>query len=46
LQKTGTLHEFYNPFTGEPIMNPDFFNWNMLAVVMADEEYGKTSVGS
>jgi putative isomerase len=40
LKKTGTLHEFYNPFTGEPIMNPNFFNWNMLSVVMAEEAGG------
>ena len=37
LEKTGTLHEFYNPFTGEPIMNPGFLNWNMLALTMASE---------
>ena len=37
LEKTGTLHEFYNPLTGEPIMNPGFLNWNMLALTMAAE---------
>ncbi|UZQ86593.1 FGGY family carbohydrate kinase [Thermoclostridium stercorarium] len=29
-KKTGTLHEYYNPETGQPIMNPGFLNWNML----------------
>ena len=37
LQKTGELHEYYNPFTGEPIMNAGFVNWNMLALNMVDE---------
>jgi putative isomerase len=46
LQKTGTLYEFYNPFTGETILNPDFLNWNLFAVVMADEKFGSVSVDS
>ncbi|WP_168122571.1 trehalase family glycosidase [Paenibacillus sp. HB172176] len=29
--RTGTLHEYYHPDTGEGIMNPDFLNWNLLA---------------
>jgi putative isomerase len=37
LARTGTLHEYYDPETGAPIMNPGFLNWNMLAVSMADE---------
>jgi putative isomerase len=41
LEKTGTLHEYYNPFTGEPVMNGDFVNWNVLALNMADELRGK-----
>lgn len=44
LRKTGTLHEFYNPKTGEPIYNPDFINWNILALNMADELDGKPSI--
>lgn len=44
LRKTGTLHEFYNPETGEPIYNPDFINWNILALNMADELDGKPSI--
>jgi len=37
LTRTGTLHEYYDPETGAPIMNPGFLNWNMLAVTMAAE---------
>ncbi len=37
LEKTGELHEYYNPFNGEPIMNGGFVNWNMLALNMVDE---------
>jgi putative isomerase len=44
LEKTGTLHEYYNPFTGEPVMNGDFVNWNVLALNMADELRGKPSM--
>lgn len=44
LRKTGDLHEYYNPETGEPIMNPGFVNWNVLALNMANELEGKKSV--
>lgn len=37
LEQTGSLHEYYNPFTGEPIMNGGFINWNILALNMFDE---------
>ena len=37
LEKTGSLHEYYNPFNGEPVMNGGFINWNVLALNMADE---------
>lgn len=37
LRKTGQLHEFYNPDTGEPVMNGGFLNWNLLALNMAAE---------
>ena len=30
----GLLHEYYNPETGEPINNPGFQNWNLLALNM------------
>ncbi len=41
LEKTGSLHEYYNPFNGEPIMNAGFINWNVLGLNMRDELYGK-----
>ena len=37
LERTGSLHEFYNPFTGEPVMNGGFINWNVLALNMIRE---------
>ena len=37
LEKTGSLHEYYDPFTGEPIMNGGFINWNILVLNMYDE---------
>lgn len=37
LEKTGSLHEYYNPFNGEPIMNGGFINWNILALNMVKE---------
>ncbi len=40
LEKTGSLHEYYNPFTGEPVMNGGFINWNVLVLNMADELAG------
>ncbi|PHV70450.1 trehalase / alfa-L-rhamnosidase / mannosyl oligosaccharide glucosidase [Sporanaerobium hydrogeniformans] len=44
IQKTGTLHEFYHPMTGEPIMNAGFMNWNMLVINMMDELEQKSSM--
>lgn len=41
LEKTGSLHEYYDPYTGEPIMNGGFINWNILAINMIDELNGK-----
>lgn len=41
LKKTGSLHEYYNPFTGEPVMNGGFINWNVLALTMARELEGR-----
>ncbi len=30
LAESGTLHEFYDPETGAPLLNPGFHNWNFL----------------
>jgi len=43
LRTSGTLHEYYNPETGEPIINGGFVNWNMLALSMVDELEGRPS---
>lgn len=33
-EKEGALHEYYNPDTGEPIINKGFQNWNFLVLNM------------
>ena len=35
-EKTGTLHEYYDPENGNPILHPDFQNWNYLVINMID----------
>lgn len=37
LERTGSLHEYYNPFDGQPVMNGGFINWNILALTMVKE---------
>lgn len=37
IEKTGCMHEYYHPFTGAPVMNGGFINWNILALSMAAE---------
>jgi putative isomerase len=34
LESSGSLHEFYNPDTGDPIMTKGFQNWNFLVLNM------------
>lgn len=34
LETTGSLHEYYNPDNGEPIMTRNFQNWNFLVLNM------------
>lgn len=34
LEKNGALHEYYEPDTGEPILNKGFQNWNYLVTNM------------
>lgn len=41
LERTGTLHEYYVPATGEPVMNGGFLNWNLLVLNMIDELRGR-----
>ena len=35
-EKSGTLHEYYNPDNGEPIGNKGFQSWNYLVLNMID----------
>ena len=44
LEQTGSVHEYYIPETGEPVMNPGFLNWNILVLNMVDEWNGKPSM--
>lgn len=34
LKNSGVLHEYYDPETGSPIINPGFQNWNLLSINM------------
>jgi putative isomerase len=44
LDRTGTLHEYYDPLTGLPVMNGGFVNWNILVLNMIDELRGTPSL--
>lgn len=44
LERFGTLHEYYQPENGEPILNPGFQNWNYLVLNMAEWLRGRTPV--
>ncbi|MDQ0091554.1 putative isomerase [Paenibacillus anaericanus] len=37
LERSGTLHEYYDPASGKPVMNGGFLNWNMLVLNMVSE---------
>lgn len=37
VRQNACLHEYYNPETGEGLMNPGFLNWNFLGLTMARE---------
>ncbi len=43
-EKSGALHEYYEPETGEPLLNKGFQNWNYLVLNMAAWLQGKTVV--
>ena len=34
IKRFSTLHEYYQPENGEPILNPGFQNWNYLVMNM------------
>ena len=35
-ERSGSLHEYYQPENGEPILNKDFVDWNYLVLNMLD----------
>lgn len=37
LRQSGSIHEYYSPLDGQPIMNGGFINWNILALTMVKE---------
>lgn len=43
-KKTQTLHEYYQPENGQPILNPGFQNWNYLVLNMLSWLEGKQVV--
>ena len=43
-KKNGALHEYYNPDSGEPIMNKGFQNWNYLVLNMIDYLAGNKTI--
>lgn len=44
ISKNSTLHEYYNPDTGEGIINPDFQNWDYLVLNIIAWYQGKNVV--
>lgn len=44
IKSSGELHEYYDPDSGEPIMNAGFQNWNLLSIIMKDWLDGKDIV--
>ncbi len=44
LTKTEELHEYYDPESGAPIMNPGFQNWNLLSLNMGAWLKGEKTV--
>lgn len=44
LESCGALHEYYDPETGVPVINPGFQNWNLLSVNMGAWLQGDANV--
>ncbi len=44
LERFGALHEYYEPETGEPLLNRGFQNWNLLVLNMAAWREGREVV--
>lgn len=41
LKNSGVMHEYYDPETGEPVINPGFQNWNLLSINMGAWLHGE-----
>lgn len=46
LEECGALHEYYDPDSGEPIINKGFQNWNYLVLNMIDYLDGRECVSA
>ena len=44
VERFGSMHEYYSPDDGEPVINPNFQNWNMLVLNMINWYEGKEAV--
>jgi putative isomerase len=44
LERFASLHEYYEPETGEPLLNRGFQNWNLLVLNMAAWREGRSHV--
>lgn len=44
LKKNDALHEYYEPETGEPLLNKGFQNWNYLVINIIAWLEGRTVV--
>lgn len=44
IRMNGELHEYYDPESGSPIMNPGFQNWNLLSINMLSWLNGEKNI--
>ena len=44
IRDCGEMHEYYDPETGKPVINPGFQNWNLLAINMTAWLNGEAAV--
>ena len=44
IAECGEMHEYYDPDTGKPVINPGFQNWNLLSLNMIAYLDGKDRV--
>jgi len=44
VKRNGAMHEYYEPDTGEPVLNKGFQNWNYLVLNMINWMEGKPAI--